>query len=383
MALRPLRPARNATSFVSHPLHPEQGLVSYSEPDWQALAWRTITALATLPEQGLALFPGTVAERRRIWREFSSFIAQARSYWDAARATTAPSSALLYYYAFLNLAKAELLRTHPAQVIGRRIGHGLTMRLRRVPEADRVRTNRGVFPLLYRVRTGQSIREGTDLPVKRLMAMVPELGTEVTEVLKGDVQTQGLLHAIALSRAELWSVLAFHDNSLSTSTNRAATTIRQNVRFVSVPDTVARRWRDVFGMSARSRPPVLYAESITTRPVGSGAATEQDVFRMASDTWRSLTPFIEESTYANYDAFLSLSLFKSRTLPMPPSLGRYALVFYLSSLVRYQPSRADRRTTPTWGWMLEAFVEQSAMPLLHNALSGLLGKPHRFLAPVR
>src|SRR5437660_6340557 len=49
-----------------------------------------------------------------LWREFANYARQARVYFAGAQVIPGTSSALLYYYAALQLAKAELLATHAA-----------------------------------------------------------------------------------------------------------------------------------------------------------------------------------------------------------------------------------------------------------------------------
>src|SRR4029453_17307614 len=75
-------------------------------------------------------------------------------------------------------------------------------------------------------------------------------------------------------------------------------------------------------------------------PVGSGL-TDIDVSPVISDLWGSLRDVIDEPSVEGFDALLCSSLYKTRILPMPASLARYALMFYVSSLVRYKPSQLD------------------------------------------
>ena len=75
---------------------------------------------------------------------------------------------------------------------------------------------------------------------------------------------------------------------------------------------------------------------------------------------------------------MSPSLLRSRWLPIPPSLARYVLMFYLSSLVRYAPTKLDPRRQPDQAWLFDAFAGESHIPLLVNALNGMADDPVLF-----
>jgi hypothetical protein len=68
---------------------------------------------------------------------------------------------------------------------------------------------------------------------------------------------------------------------------------------------------------------------------------------------------------------------------MPASLARYAIMYYVSSLVRYKPSALDRSLRGTQAWLLDAFTYEAALPLLQNALSAIQGFPQLYLGHLR
>ena len=143
---------------------------------------RNLELPAMVQATGRALFLGTVAQRNALLREFRNFVRQAKTYDSGAVHIGGSSAALLSYYAVLNLAKADL-RSAPTKVRGVRIHHGLSFnpaRARTVAR-DAVYVQDGVFPLLYQKRTGRQLAIGTRLPVRRLLASVPEIGWELRE----------------------------------------------------------------------------------------------------------------------------------------------------------------------------------------------------------
>ena len=63
-----------------------------------------------------------------------------------------------------------------------------------------------------------------------------------------------------------------------------------------------------------------------------------------------------------------------------PKLARevYALMLYVSSLVRYRPTHLDPQVNGHQAWLLDAFTQQAEIPLLEAALAGILGRPFLF-----
>src|SRR5262249_1573565 len=145
------------------------------------LLWRFIKRYADLPDEGRRLFSGTLAQRNALWREFRNYVRQAEEYDSAAAGVSGTSGGLLYYYANLQLAKAELLTVAPNRILGARIHHGLTFnpQIARSIDTDVVTVANGVFPMLYEKRTGLAVTPGTGLSVRRLLQSVPEIGWEI------------------------------------------------------------------------------------------------------------------------------------------------------------------------------------------------------------
>jgi hypothetical protein len=89
------------------------------------------------------------------------------------------ASALLYYYCFLQLAKAELLVHRPTSVYQKKLGHGLSYD----PVSDThlrsaiLQVRGGVFPLIYEKYVGTTIPVGSKLRVKQLLLSIPEIST--------------------------------------------------------------------------------------------------------------------------------------------------------------------------------------------------------------
>src|SRR5438105_1022251 len=150
----PARPWRPFTRWVLAPPYPGPTFEFFSEPATPDFMWELIGLESDIPERGRSLFTGNYSHRNALFREFRSYIRQAKEYDIAAKGVAATSAGLLHYYTAMNLAKAELLRTTPNPVTGLKITHGLSYSptAARTIAGDRLRVNDGIFPLLYRKR---------------------------------------------------------------------------------------------------------------------------------------------------------------------------------------------------------------------------------------
>jgi YaaC-like Protein len=119
--------------------------------------WELLHSYADVRSKGRTLFAGTLGEKNRYFDEFKNYIRQAHTYFAAAKPVDDASASLLYYCAFLQLAKAELLTINPAAVYQVRIGHGLSYRIGSAarPLTSRVAVLDGVFPHLYSQRIAE------------------------------------------------------------------------------------------------------------------------------------------------------------------------------------------------------------------------------------
>ena len=345
----------------------------YADPATSDLLWLLLRQLTHVATSGRALFPKPLANQNRLWREFCNYSRQAEAYWTAATRTEGSSSALLYYYAFLNLAKGELLTSSPSAVYGARIHHGLSYSPTSAQSirGDILKVVQGVFPMLYEKRTGTPLQVGTTLRVSSLLSQVPEIGLELTMAGFGPPRTLVVFQALVSDGSAAWPLLCFIDNSLLDDTKEPATkALRRHFDEVAV-DSMG-DWRDTFAITRRLSTwgPKLF-QSKRTFTQSSG---EPDFAEAAYFLRDELGPYIDDALQHRAEALFSFSLTKSRPQPMPPSLARYALKFYVSSLVRYKPSQLDPVRQGSQAWLLDSFTKGSPLPLLASTFGGITNR---------
>jgi len=359
----------------------------FFEPASRSLIWTSLRQLEEVSERGRSLFTGSLAQKNQLWREFRNYLNQAHRYDEAALHVAGTSAALLHYYTILNLAKAELLRSRPNRIVGVEIHHGLTYRpsASKSMAGDSLIVRNGVFPLLYEKRTGRTLTNGTRLPVMRLLANCPEIGQELDSLGLAKATPAGIIHAVVTDLQDYWSLIVLIPNDMISESGVSSRLFLRHFNEVEKPQN----WRDIFAISRRTHGSNIGLYESKRRYPRNATTPGQELFGDAlavrNETWNALRDMIDESTEGFFDALLAPSLYRtrSRMLFMPPSLARYALMFYVSSLVRYKPSALDRETHGKQAWVLDSFTRQASLPLLHAALSGIEGKPFLFMGSFR
>lgn len=361
------------------PPSPTGDVDSFLEPPSRDLIWKWIEVLANNPAEGRKLFPGTLAAKNRLWREFHNYVRQARAYDDGAAVVAGNAGGLLQYYSLLNLAKAELLITNAVAVTTQPLRHGLLFRRTAGDRisGDAVEVTAGVFPLLYEKRTGHTLPTGTRLPVKRLLAHVPEIGWELDRVKTASSLTGGVVQAIVSDANEVWSLLLCTRLEAITTSRASATRLNREYERVDTPAN----WRDVFGFTRRNLAgphTTVQSKWKLARLTPGGSMFTHEYFGAAKESWLRLSGLLDVSTDPAYDAMTTPSFLKTSWMPMPASIARYALMFYLSSVVRYAPTKLDPQRQAEQAWLFDSFAGESHIPLLTNALNGMSGNPVHF-----
>jgi hypothetical protein len=321
------------------------------------------------------LFSGSLAERRALYRDFRAFCNQARTYWEAGAKTNGSAAALPYYYATLQLAKAELLKTNPAAIRAQAIMHGL----KRIPSAttsirsDVVQVTRGVFPLLYRKRTGSDIPVGTRIRALDLLSLIPEIGLEMSKMAPSRPSSFPGNYSLAMDDSRAWSVVMLRRSV--ESADREPLSKRFLAAYEEVSMDQFPNWREVFSMSSRAwgRPVHLFQAKQTVSMPGPNGQEVPDTNTAIEQLIAAVGFQVRPPVREREDFYVTPTLQKSKPLAMPLDLIRYASMFYLSSLVRYQPAALDPVGEGAQAYLMDSFAHEVPMGLLVGALDGITG----------
>lgn len=349
-----------------------KGANGWSDAASMELIMEELEARATVRELGRKVFSGTLSSKNALRGEYRNFVIQGMSNFQASRTVPNRSAGLLQYYALLNLAKAELMLTNSSAVVGKRLGHGLSfnpLASKTVAGDQLTVVAGGVFGLLYESRTGHSLPPGTKLPVKALLMQIPEISTQLRTALKSTTRTGGMFMILAADDTHCWPLIAIH---AGVPLNRPTlNTLNSVFHQVDRPDG----YKTFFGISPRWGAQLRFFEGKDKVPrLASG---EHDWFTAAANVWAARDIF-GMTTNELYDGWLVQSMSSSQSVVMPPSLARYAIAFYTSSLVRYRPSMFDSQHAPHLAVLFDAITRETSLPMLQDSFSGLIGREQFF-----
>lgn len=352
---------------------PGTRIVMFREPLSDKLSWLRLRELTGIPSKGRELFSGTLAERNRLFREFRAFVSQAEAYWSAAAKTEGPGAALLHYYALLNLAKAELLQSHPSQVLGQNVRHGASAKMTATDSirSDAIITNGGVLTMLWEKRTGSPPPANSRLPIMNLIAQIPEISHEVNRFGRVRPSSHFGYHTFAGNDSEAWSLVGLPVN-LTVEEKEPA--IRKLLRSYDVVERNGYDWRLMFALSTRMTGHGL--EIFQSKEVFS--VTQEGVARpdynAAMKVLHSAVGDHLASPLGGRAEFaMSHSLRKSSPFAVPLPLARYALTYYISSIVRYRPAKLDPIRQGDQAWLMNSVVSELPINLLADAVDGICG----------
>jgi hypothetical protein len=287
------------------------------------------------------------------------YIGQAFDLYQAAGIAKANTAPLMYYYSFLNLAKALCeIRNPRFHKMAESYRHGIGWR----PKPDylvNMRTesvnliSRGVWHVLYEALTQQPCRvpNPCTLSVDALFGLNPEIGLEYEGTYNRPSSLVELYHPDVLvdfDTDEVWirfSVERQNLKSLRLSRPKL-------LAYITVPGSTYRQ--------VRSLDPDLWTFELDNPkkiPTGYTESLEQLVAAEVS----AMHLFV----YLHLDGLEYVIPIQTRLpLRLPQLLVLYSLMFWLGSLVRYDPhSVADLQESEYW-LLIDGFMSQSRLWLL-------------------
>ncbi len=366
---------RKFERFISapprRPERRERAIESVADSDF---AWFRLRELTDFPESALERFSGSRRHREALFQDFCAYLRQARTYWDAARLVRGSAAALPYYYAALQLAKAELLLTAPESVFGLPVHHGLTKVQSKSQSirGDLLGITKGVFQHLSKSRTGEPLELRSRLRVFNLLSLIPEVGLEMERMSPVRPVTFFGNHAVVSSREESWPLLLF---TKDLTADRREPINREILRHFKPIDKTGFDWRDVFSLSSRAwgGSVFVYESRHTFRRQNELGDWIPDMQGALAALTRLVGPAIAGRGEGGFDFHVTPTVTKSSTRVLPIDLVRYAVLFYASSLVRYAPSKIDPIINPGQAFLMDSVIHEVPPRLLLDALDNLTG----------
>lgn len=292
------------------------------------------------------------------------YVQQASEFYEAAANAKPNTAPLFYYYSFLNLAKA-LCEIHRPRLHRRPecYAHGLTWRpdpLNTVILAKEEVTigRRGIWHLLWETVTQAACpaRNPTHLSVLKLFSYCPEIGVEFAK-LYGEARSRVWLENIEViydeRTREVWIRLSITRRHIRNSHFTAPALLAQM-------STTRHHYVEVKSSDQEVR---MFQSATPARLRGRAtpySALRNDILSLNLITLPGQGSESGESRSLEY----SFPLQNRLPLRMPQLMVSYTLLFWLGSLVRYDPhSVYELIDSPDW-ILIDGFMTQSRLWLL-------------------
>lgn len=358
MALPAPREGTNA-GFSIYPA--TSGETTLAEPEsilWSSirnLCSRGVTELLGLDVYGIK-GSSTI---RSVANNVKLYIHQAAEFYDAAKTAKPNTAPLIYYYSFLNLAKALCEIHHPN--FHRRpecYRHGISWRpsqTRLVELAtDKVTlTVRGVWHVLWESLTQSTCpaTNPTKLSIKHLFLYCPEIGIEVGRTFGSPIRLINVVEpSVRINGADAWVQFGVKRSQLR--------------RYRLTGPALALSLR-----SSRSSYQEVKANEAELRMFELQTPVRLSNSKNQRKRWKSITSDIQKmNLFSSIQPDLKIQYYFALQSQFPFALPQlvvlYTILFWLGSVVRYDPHSVDDLRN-SHGWILiDGFMSQSRLWLL-------------------
>jgi hypothetical protein len=314
-------------------------------------------------------------------KSISPWIDQAKTYFLDASRSDWRSAGLLYYYSFLNLAKAllvvkKLFTFKSLNTIS--IYHGLRTDLQDItnltdfefeilPAKQNNRNN--IFPYLYKAITNQDwpFPNVVTVRVGDIAAYCEDISFEMFRLFKIKSRVLRLQSLLRINNNQVWFEMAVPTPQIDIIKSHFPEWNLESIDSNRITEEDKMDWllsvnrpSNTFGQISFLRSPKQASDNVNTtlRNVSNEAASYFEKY-----AWPN---FHEKPEKFVWDFYSNITL-SSSEINWHPVLSDYLMAFVLSSILRYQPQLL-RIGTPNW-FIAESWCSQSALTALRYFLA--------------
>lgn len=344
--------------------------ISIDEEVFSALEY-----VSEIPEVGIEFLKDQAAPRpATTFRLFQALIRQAKTFYSAAKELHFRASALMYYYSFLNLAKAYIAIRNPSLVSGL-VRHGLSSgefaRRSFDKQAVFVTRQRGVFHDFFDLELGQQPPSNFRLGATGLLGYCSDVKHEYERAQFGDhrlLPARVRLFANAPSKLS-WLGLAVYKFDLIRSYRKSLAGFFDYFEEVSLDSQWA--W-GAYNIRAEAYDTYSYFQTKTVYPWRADGIVE--VGKIRSETLLACGSLLESPIYPDGNDLKFVIPFRlNYQLPMNQPIAIYVMMFFIGSLVRYHPEYLEVLLNSKDAWIIERFVRGSSETFLRYMGNAILG----------
>lgn len=296
-------------------------------------------------------------------------IKQASEYAWIAQGCSTRVAPLLHYYSMLNTSKAFIYMQSPRVLEdARNLNHGLVdahrvkdPRVFSLPK-DSVKVDHGIFSSLCMELTQSPVPRGLSLQLCDLLRGCNWIVAEVDQVYGAEPSTASITSSVVTNqeRTETWGSVLMSRGQLDS--------LGMSL------DQLRKRVPDFFNAYVQVEGgPKSYRFETGAYPTNTDKEREEALTRLRSylRTLNLYRPMKREGSGG-----WALYRMSTHTIPQPAAI--YAIAFYLSSLVRYQPHALEALLASADAWVIESFLTQCPLEFSYTMLNHMWRREHIF-----
>jgi hypothetical protein len=316
----------------------------------------------------------------------SSYIEQAKVYFLDAAKSNWRSAGLLYYYSFLNLAKAHLVTNRA--VSGRTlkstsIYHGLTAAPQRPANIINFQieihppgqnNRRNIFSHFYQKLIGEAwpFNNNISITIEDIVPYCDDISHEIANFYNIERDIIDIYSFARKNNNRWWLEIMVPDFKIPMIQRDIGPFINSVINYAAMTPVDKHEWLVAHNITA-SR---LQNHSLirVNEVVFTNANENAQYMRLVNDTIGHFNGLILPPTFHNFDSsphwnFIPKITLNGRTIKWHPLLSNYLFAFMLSSILRYQPHLFSPNSKDSF--IAEAWCNQSASASLRYFLMEL------------
>jgi len=313
----------------------------------------------------------TKKQQENVFFLFQSFIRQSKIFYEAAEVSDFRASPLLYYYSFINLAKAFLCLIKPKD-INKKIHHGLFHNFQKTKfENQNVIVGGGIFPILYKAIIGKPIKEGTSLNISNLFAYQSDITYEYYLANYGDIKFIPGKSQLCVNQneSETWPVISLHNPHQINKYKKYFKSFNNYFEKIDFSKNLA---KDVFNIDGTEFRDYSFYQS---KKIYKYVNNILPANKIMNDCWGNIRFYcMPISKKSDFDFFIFLPLKNNLQIPFNDTLAAYVIMFYLGSLIRYHPYYLENLFNSKHAWIIERFTKNCGTLYLRNICNLILKK---------